>query len=65
MRPPKYMVRPQGYQYSMELIGNDGDYVYTLTDAIEAAESLYGPTGWEVYNGRHGESRLDSERGDL
>jgi hypothetical protein len=53
------MIRFRGAGYANELYDGKGDNVYTLEDAIAAAEEQYGPTGWEVYNGQEGESRFE------
>ena len=47
------MVRFPNTFHSFELYGKDGDYVYNLEAAIEAADEFH--PGWsEVYNGHEG-----------
>ena len=49
----KFMVRFPNTFHSFELYGKDGDYVYNLEAAIEAADEFH--PGWsEVYNGHEG-----------
>ena len=52
---PRFNVSLLGSFHSMELISEAGDYVFTLAEAIEAAEHLYPGEWQEVYNGQEGE----------
>lgn len=56
-----FMIHFQGAVYANELYDAQGRSVYTLRKAIEAAEEMYGETGWEVYNGHYGINRFPDE----
>ena len=60
--PAKFMIHFQGAVYANELYSADkGEEIFTLEEAVAAAEELYGPTGWEVYNGSDGENRFEDD----
>lgn len=59
-----FMIHFQTAVYANELYDTRGRSVFTLREAIDAAEELYGETGWEVYNGRYGENRYVESLGE-
>lgn len=55
----KFMIRLQGAVYANELYGASGDHIYDLDEAIQQAETQFGPSGWELWNGSAEENRLE------
>ena len=58
MKPRKFSVQLSGGFFTFDLISEDGKYVYTLSEAIKAAEFQHGKDGWIVYNGEVAEDRI-------
>ena len=56
-----FKIHLEDYFYALELYDERGNYVYTLREAIDAAEEQYGENGWEVYNGMEGVNRFSDE----
>lgn len=52
----KFMIHFRGSAYSNELYDDRGREVFTLEDAIEAAESQYSGDEYEIYNGNEAHS---------
>lgn len=55
--PQPFKVTFVGSFYSSELYDRHGKEVFTLDDAIQTAEELYGEDWKEVFNGQEGISR--------
>ncbi len=49
-----------GSMHTDLLYNSGGELVYTISEAVEVAEWLYGNEWAEVYNGDVGEERFDS-----
>lgn len=47
-----FMIHFQGASFSNNLYNARGEYIYTLTEAIEAASEQFQYSSWEVYNGQ-------------
>lgn len=61
IRQVPFKIHLQDYFYALELYDENGEEVFDLDSAIEAAEARYGKTGWEVYNGNEGTNRFSDE----
>jgi len=56
-----FKIHLEDYFYALELYDERGREIFTLEEAIEAAEQQYGELGWEVYNGNEGVNRFRDE----